>query len=311
LTWGLKLYGSRLARELYAARIQPLTVAPNSDPQRVPLSSKLCEEADFETAWFVHWCRELKLRPIYHRKVWEECFALQAIWEAGLMRDGTSALCFGAGEEPLPSYLASRGVEILATDLAGDDAAAAGWIATRQHATRGRLFAPHLLDWETFDRRVAFRAVNMNAVPEDLEGRFNLCWSLCALEHVGSTELACRFVERSMECLKPGGIAIHTTEYNLTSETDTITSGECVLFTRPQIEALCARLQDAGHEVSPVSFHTGSEPLDQFIDVPPFPKPAPEWASPNALSLPEAPHLRLELLGHVSTSIALIIRKNG
>ena len=112
------------------------------------------------------------------------------------------------------------------------------------------------------------------------------------------------------DCLKPGGIAIHTTEYNLTSETDTVTSGWCVLFTRPQIEELCERLRGVGHDVAPVSFATGSEPLDQYIDLPPFPHPIPRVDLPNALTLPKAPHLRLALLGHVATSIGLIIR-NG
>ncbi len=309
LAWGLKLYGSRIARELYDARIQPLLDADPGEPRPVPLSSKLCEEADIESTWFVHWCRALKMAPIYHRKVWEDCFALQAISEAGLMRPGVRALAFGAGEEPLASLLAARGVDVLATDLAADASEAAGWIQTGQHATLERLFKPQLVDRATFDRHVRFRAVNMNDVPADLEGKFDLCWSLCSLEHVGSTELACRFVERSIDCLRPGGLAIHTTEFNLSSETDTVSEGWCVIFTRPQIEALCNRLRGAGHSVGPVCYETGSQPLDQFVDLPPFPHPSLEWRSPNALQLPAAPHLRLALLGHVSTSIALIVRR--
>jgi len=311
VAWGLKLYGSRVARELYGARIQPLLDADPTEPRPVPLSSKLCEEADIESAWFVHWCRALKMAPIYHRKVWEDCFALQAISEAGLMRPGVQALVFGAGEEALASLLAARGVDVLATDLPPDAPEAAGWIETGQHASLDRLFKPQLVDRETFDRHVRFRPVNMNDVPADLEGRFDLCWSLCSLEHVGSTELACRFVERSLDCLRPGGLAIHTTEFNLSSETDTVREGWCVLFTRPQIEALCDRLRAAGHVVGPVCYDTGSEPLDQFVDLPPFPHPSLEWRSPNALHLPPAPHLRLALLGHVSTSIALIVRRGA
>jgi hypothetical protein len=60
-----------------------------------------------------------------------------------------------------------------------------------------------------------------------------------------------------------------------------------------------------------VSFATGSHPLDHFIDLPPFPHPTLRWLSPNALALPPAPHLRLALLGHVTTSIALIVRKRS
>lgn len=311
IAWDLKLYGSCLARELFAAKIQPLIDAPNTTPGPVPLTSKVCEEADFESAWFVHWCRELKMAPIYHRKVWEDCFALQAVWEACLMREGTSALVFGAGEEPLPSLLAARGVDVLATDLAADAPEAAGWIATGQHANRERLFRPDLVDHATFERRIRFRPVDMNEIPPDLEGRFDLCWSLCSLEHVGTTERAMRFVERSIDCLKPGGLAIHTTEFNLSSNTDTVTEGWCVLFTRSQIEQLCERLRHLGHEVFPVDWNPGTAPLDHFVDLPPFPNPDLTWTLPNGLSLPPAPHLRLALLGHVSTSIALIIRRGS
>jgi len=67
----------------------------------------------------------------------------------------------------------------------------------------------------------------------------------------------------------------------------------------------------AGVVVGPVCYATGSEPLVQFVDLPPFPHPSVEWRSPNALHLPPAPHLRLALLGHVSTSIALIVRRGA
>jgi len=304
IAWDLKLFGSRLARELFDARVQPLLDAPPAAPRTVPLTSKLCEQADIESAWFVHWCRELKMAPIYHRKVWEDCFALQAMWEAGVLREGSQGLCFGAGAEPLPSYLASRGVDVLATDLAPDDAAAAQWMETGQHASPDRLFRPELVDRATFDRRISFRHVDMNDIPDDLAGRFDVCWSLCSLEHVGSTAQALAFIERSLDCLKPGGFAVHTTEYNLSSETDTLTTGACVIFTRPQIEALCDRLRAAGHEVFPVSFHTGSQPLDRFIDLPP-------WLSPNALSPSDPPHLRLALAGYAVTSIALLLRRGA
>jgi hypothetical protein len=61
-----------------------------------------------------------------------------------------------------------------------------------------------------------------------------------------------------------------------------------------------------GHDIAHVSFETCSE-LDQFVVLPPFPRPTGEWPSLNVLTLPDAPHLRLVLLGHVSTSIGLII----
>lgn len=311
INWNLKLYGSRLAREMYEANLAPIINDRPAGPGVAGLASKLCEEADIESRWFVYWCQQLQIAPIYHRKVWEDCFALQVMHEAGMLREGVSALGFGTGEEPLPSYLASRGVNVLATDLDPDGAAGTGWIESGQHSSLDKLHKPELVARGEFDKRVSLRFVDMNSIPEDLHGKYDLVWSLCSLEHLGSTELACRFVEQSVRCLKPDGIAVHTTEFNLSSETDTITSGSCVLFTRPQIEALCERLRDAGYKISPVSYETGSRPLDQFIDIPPFPRPTLDWVSPNHLTLPPAPHLRLTLLGFAATSIALVIRRAG
>ncbi len=311
LTWGLKSQGSELAQRLFNERIAPRLKVPPSKPGCVPLTSKLCESADIESDWFLYWCHQLRMAPIYHRKVWEDCFALQVISECDLLRPGVRAISFGVGSEPLPSLLAREGVSVLATDLPPDAPAAAEWIATDQHGSAARLFRPDIVDREAFDRLVAFRALDMNQIPPDLAGQFDLCWSLCALEHVGTTDLAMRFVLKSMQCLRPGGIAVHTTEFNLSSNARTLTSGPTVLFTRFQIEHLVEELQAAGHEVFAVNYSPGSAPLDQYVDLPPFPNSALTTVSPFLLSVPQAPHLRLALGGYVTTSIGLVVRRGG
>jgi 2-polyprenyl-3-methyl-5-hydroxy-6-metoxy-1,4-benzoquinol methylase len=311
LTWGLKSQGSELARRVFNERIAPRLESPPPRPGPVPLTSNLCESADIESDWFLFWCHQMRLAPIYHRKLWEDCFAAQVMAECDLLRPGVKALSFGVGNEPLPSLLAREGVSVLATDLPADAPAASAWIATDQHATPARLFRPEIVDRETFDRRVAFRAVDMNRIPPDLTGQFDLCWSLCALEHVGTTALAFQFVLNSMQCLKPGGIAIHTTEFNLSSNDSTLTSGTTVLFTRGQIEHLVRQLQAAGHEVFAVNYSPGSAPLDQYVDLPPFPNADLSTESPYLLSVPQAPHLRLALGGFVTTSIGLVVRRGA
>ena len=310
IDWNIKLYGSQLARKMFDENLAPLLANEvNKPPATVPLTSKLCEEADIETAWFVYWCRQLQIAPIYHRKVWEDCFALQAMHEANLLRPGVAAISFGTGEEPLPSFLASLGVDVLATDLAPQEAKGTGWIETNQHSSLDKLHKSWLVDRATFEQRVRLRYVDMNAIPSDLHNKYDIVWSICSLEHVGTTALACRFIKESVRCLRPGGMAVHTTEFNLSSETETVTSGPCILFTRPQLNDLCADLRNEGYAVSEISFDPGSRPLDQYVDIPPFPTATLEWKSSNLMSLPVAPHLRLALMGYVSTSVALIIRR--
>ena len=309
LAWGLKSQGNELARRMFNERIAPRIEVVLARPESLPLTSKLCESADIESDWFLYWCQQMRITPIYHRKVWEDCFALQVMAECDLLRPGVKALCFGVGSEPLPSLIAREGVSVLATDLASDAPGAASWIATDQHGSLRRLFRPEIVDRESFDRLVTFRSVDMNQIPLDLFDQFDLCWSLCALEHVGNTELAMRFVLESLKCLRPGGVAVHTTEFNLSSTTGTLSSGPTVLFTRPQIEELAAQLQALGHQVFAVDYNPGSAPLDQYVDLPPFPSADLKTESPFLITAPQAPHLRLALGGYITTSIGLIVRR--
>src|SRR4051794_26365266 len=140
------------------------------------------------------------LPPLYHRKLWEDCFVLQVLWEQGVLQPGRRALGFAVGQEPLPAILASRGVEGLATDIAAEDARAQDWIAPGQHGTGpDPLFRPPLSDRAEFDRLVAFRSVDMAALPEDLQdGSRDIVWSACSMEHLGSHAAGLAFVEAAM-----------------------------------------------------------------------------------------------------------------
>jgi hypothetical protein len=105
-----------------------------------------------------------------------------------------------------------------------------------------------------------------------------------------------------MECLKPGGVAVHTTEFNLSSNDETGSKGSCVIYRLRDIEDICYRLTAQGHQVAPIDLDPGSEELDLFVDPPPYYQSAKEPYG-------RIKHLRLSLFGYVSTSIGLIIRK--
>lgn len=296
--------GYSLARQLAAA----LPPCETSGPVRVGLASKLSTQSDMESAWARHWCAELKIPLVYHRKLWEFAYVLQAIHESGSMRVGARGLGFGCGVEAISSYLASKGVSILATDLPAKHAAAKGWAATGQHITGlDKAFHLHLVDRALFDHLVRFREVDMNKVPEDLRD-YDFCWSICALEHLGSIERGLQFIERSMGTLRPGGIAVHTTEFNLRQDGPTIDNKWTVLFQRPHIEALAERLQAQGHKVAPLDFHPGDGAMDRFVDLPPWSHRMPPDL--GALLGPQY-HLKLAIGGHIATCFGIVIRKGG
>ena len=53
---------------------------------------------------------------------------------------------------------------------------------------------------------------------------------LAGIDRIGSIELGLQFIENSMATLRPGGVAVHTTEFNLEDgETiGTVTAGSIV-----------------------------------------------------------------------------------
>jgi SAM-dependent methyltransferase len=231
--------------------------------------------------------------PTLHRKQWEHFYIAQALSERGLLQPHMRGLGFAVGREPLPSLFATFECEIVASDWYEDAARAAGWVGTDQHASnlevlneRG-LCAPDL-----FQKRVSFRVVDMNQIPGDLRN-FDFLWSSCSLEHLGSIEKGEQFIYNALECLRPGGVAVHTTEFNLSSNDHTVDHEPTVLFRRRDIERVAARLAAMGHEIE-LDFSEGNGTYNRFVDVPPY---------------RSDPHLRLLISDYVCTSIGLIIRK--
>lgn len=228
-----------------------------------------------------------------HRKQWEFCYIAQALFERGLLRPGARGLGFAVGREPLPALFASYGCEIVASDWSEEAAREAGWVESNQHAGALEVLNERgLCPPEEFAQRVAFRVIDMNAIPDDLRD-FDFLWSSCSLEHLGSIAKGERFIHEAMKCLRPGGVAVHTTEFNVSSNRFTLDNKPNVLFRQRDIERTARALTGAGHEIE-LDFTEGERPGDHVVDVPPY---------------VGIPHLKLLLSHYVSTSIGLIIRK--
>ena len=260
--------------------------------------SQLVTGDQLDSDEFHNWCGILKEKPSRHRKLWEFTYIMQALHDHGMLSPGKNGLGFGVGQEPLAAAMADSGCGIIASDLAAEDAREKGWIKTDQHASSlEQLNDRGICDSQLFRERVQFRPVDMNNLPPDLcHSRFDFIWSSCAFEHLGNLVLGLEFVKNSMHCLKPGGLAIHTTEYNLSSNDRTISSGSVVLYRRKDIEGLVHQLRADGHQVE-FNPHTGSSEIDRHFDIPPY--------SHGEL------HLKLLTGGRfITTSVGLIVRKS-
>jgi hypothetical protein len=182
---------------------------------------------------------------------------------------------------------------VLATDLASE-ASDENWLLTNQHAaSKGALFRPSLVDADSFERLVDFQAVDMRVL-EGLHPGYDFIWSSCALEHLGTLQLGVDFIVQSARLLNDGGVAVHTTEYNVGSDSKTLEKGPNVIYRRCDILGLADSLKLAGlHLVSP-NFDTGDHQYDLDFDTPPY---------------MQKPHLKLAIGDFVSTSMLLIIEK--
>lgn len=243
------------------------------------------------------WDAEGKLadtRVLLHRKLWEWLYITEALASAGMLQPGKRGVGFGVGKEPLTALFASMGATITATDLDDEAATDAGWKDNDEFAGRLEgLNERRICDPVTFASRVTYRSVDMRAVPGDLCG-FDFSWSSCAFEHLGTIDAGIDFVLDQLKCVRPGGSSVHTTEFNVSSDTDTVEEGGTVLYRRRDLARLVAALHERGHRVK-VDFALGQTPQDEFVDTPPFGK--------------GDAHLKMALGQHVTTSFGLTIRK--
>ena len=265
--------------------------------------SQPCSYSSLTSANLRHWADQM--RPYWdeheigmdvpvHRKIWEWAFIANALAENDMLRPGRTGLGFGVGKEPLVPLFASLGCQVVASDQSTDAAISAGWSGSNQFAGNlNSLNELGLCDKQLFENLVTFQTVDMREIPADLKD-FDFTWSSCALEHLGTIEEGIEFILKQMACLRSGGIAVHTTEFNVSSNRSTLKAGPTVLFRKKDLQRLSRLLKRNGDSMN-LDFTFGTTEADNHIDRPP-------WSGA---------HLRLEHDGYVITSFGLVIRKGN
>jgi len=283
----VKFFGYELAKALLGA-LPPL---PAGGPFQTALTCRPSLQADLEANWTRYWSAQLNEKHAIHRRVWEYAFVLQALAQFGKLREGMTGLGFGC-TDPLASYLAAKGCKITAVDS--------------EEPSADQIFRSNLLDRAAFDRNVRLRTVDLNALPSDLQG-FDFAWSVARLQHLGSIARGVAFMEAMVDTLKPGGVAVHTTEFSFAVDDQTIDNWGTVLFQRRHFEDMAQRMERKGCKVLPLDFDVGSRPLDRFIDLPPFDLPGDNVKSWSGDTM----HIKLNIDGFPCTSFGMVVVKNA
>lgn len=283
--------GNSLSSRLYLPNLEVMKYADHGKF----MDYSTCSASDFFHPRYAEICAMLKTTPIFHRKHWEWVYVIHKLLKSGAVGEGRRGIVFGVGQEKLPALFASLGASIVATDAPPNHEGASGWDKTNQYsASRDQLRAPEIVPDALFDERVTHRFCDMNAIDPELTD-FDFTWSSCCFEHLGSLEAGIQFVINSVEkVLKVGGVACHTTEFNLSSDQDTVSEGDTVIYRRRDIVELVERLRERGHEVEPFILAPDSHFMDYHVDVKPYTL---------------HPHLKLKLMNYVCTSVGIVVRR--
>ena len=120
---------------------------------------------------------------------------------------------------------------------------------------------------------------------------FDFLWSSCSIEHLGNLQAGMDFVKQAMGLLNPGGIAVHTTEFNVSSNDETLAEGPFVIYRKRDIEQLDYDLRRFDRALGRCDFFAGDHPADIEFDKDPFG------------GIQQLTNIKLSLGGHVATNI--------
>ena len=127
------------------------------------------------------------------------------------------------------------------------------------------------------------------------EAAFDFSWSICSLDHCGSVWLGKRFLLNQMNCLKPGGLAIHTAEYSFSTHLPR--EGTTSFFGPEDVMDVLDCWTRLGHEPAEMDWFLGDRIQDHLLDPPPY---------------TGSVHLKVEMpVGQWTTCIALVARKTA
>lgn len=221
-------------------------------------STFMTRAKDFHAEWFVKWRDRLKLPSAYIRKSWEIAVVAETLESHGALTPNKCGVGFGVGSEELTGQLAEFGPTILATDLCD-----ASW----SHINGGF----HALGR---NERVRTRVVDMNWL-DGTSGKgvvevedYDFSYSICSMDHCGTAWWTKRFLLNQMNCLRVGGISVHTGEYTISLGLPR--SGSTIWLDWKDVLDITELFGKLGYEAAPIDWNLGDSIEDHQVDAHPW-----------------------------------------
>ena len=189
------------------------------------------------------WLSRLRPKGTSGPEHWRKLYTLQALRRYGMLEEGALGLGFERTPSGMPAALAALGTRIVAAfpTVPGAQPKAARLkadLADRAPCSK-----------TVFEANVSARVTSWRRIADDLVN-FDFLWSSRANEVLYSVADAVQFVEDSMRCLRPGGIAVHTFSYDLAPSGRKIPSTDRIMLQQGDVERIALLLVSRGHEVA-------------------------------------------------------------
>jgi hypothetical protein len=189
------------------------------------------------------WMARLRPKGTSGPEHWRKVYTLQALRRYGMLEPGAVGLGFESTPSGMPAALAAMGTKVVAAFPAR------GGTPPKLAALKRDLADRAPCSKTVFEENVSTRIVSWRRLPADLVN-FDFLWSTRANEILYSVAATAAFVEETMACLRPGGLAVHTFGYDLAPSGRKIPSTDRIMLQQGDIERIALLLVSRGHEVA-------------------------------------------------------------
>jgi SAM-dependent methyltransferase len=242
----------------YLKRTSPYHIINPNDQSKL---NRLCYVEDWENSEIKEALAELQKlssEGFIHRKDWEWALGIIAMRRFGKLNEKSTAIGVGSGTEPVPFYLANKVKHVYATDLYGQND---GW---KRAAPSD--FPENPKKYATFPyKEDALTVLRMDGTRLDFPSEsFDIAFSFSSIEHFGGDRKnhsgALRSLKEIERVLKPGGLAVITTEYIINDKEHP------EFFNRRTIYSDLIDKLERLKLVEPIDLRITSKTLDTVID---------------------------------------------
>ena len=266
--------------------------------------NRLCYVEDWENSEIKEALTELQKlssEGFIHRKDWEWALGIIAMRRFGKLNEKSTAIGIGAGTEPVPFYLANKVKHVYATDLYGQNE---GWkrAAPSDFPENPKKYAPFPY------KEDALTVLRMDGTKLEFPSEsFDTAFSFSSIEHFGDSgdgknnhSGALRSLKEIERVLKPGGLAVITTEYIINDKEHP------EFFNRRTIYSDLIDKLERLKLVEPLDLRMTTKTLDTVMDYYPV---GINWGNMDNEFRKNHPHILLKIKNILWTSIMLVFKK--